>query len=171
METDADRIAAEVMRERLELSLTEYDAGERLRDVRVLGSPVQTVRMAFDLMARDTADDWQVLAERMALVPQGLSSIQAALAEGVAQGVVAARRQAIACTKQADTWGGVDPSTRPFFHTLVDEYDASGLARRPRSVPGSRRLADARHRGVRVAGSLPRRGVRAARRRARPRGP
>src|SRR6478672_8593463 len=106
-QTDADRIAAEVMRERLELALTEYDAGERLRDLRVLGSPVH--------------------AERMALVPQGLSSIEAALAEGAAQGVVAARRQAVACTKQADTWGGLDPDTRPFFHALVDEYDACGL--------------------------------------------
>ncbi len=127
---DADRIAAEAMRERLELGLVEYDAGERLRDLRVLGSPVQTVRMAFDLMARDTADDWQVVAERLALVPQGLSSIEAALAEGAAEGIVAARRQAVACTKQADTWGGLDPSTRPFFLTLADEYDASGLGDR-----------------------------------------
>jgi len=125
--TDADRIAAEVMRERLELALAEHDAGERLRDLRVLGSPVQTVRMAFDLMGRDTADDWQVVAERLALVPQGLSSIEAALTEGAAQGIVAARRQAVACTKQADTWGGQDPATRPFFLDLVDEYDASGL--------------------------------------------
>jgi uncharacterized protein (DUF885 family) len=124
---DADRIAADVMRERLELAVTEYEAGERLRDLRVLGSPVQGVRMAFDLMARDTAEDWQVLAERMALVPQGLSSIEAALAEGAAEGVVAARRQAVACTKQADTWGGLEPGTRPFFLGLVDEYDASGL--------------------------------------------
>jgi uncharacterized protein (DUF885 family) len=83
--------------------------------------------MAFDLMARDTADDWQVLAERMALVPQGLSGIEAALAEGAAQGIVAARRQAVACTQQADTWGGLDTATQPFFHALVDEYDASGL--------------------------------------------
>ncbi len=128
--TDADRIAAEVMRERLELALAEHDAGERLRDLRVLGSPVQTVRMAFDLMGRDTADDWQVVAERLALVPQGLSSMEAALAEGAAQGIVAARRQAVACTKQADTWGGQDPATRPFFRTLVDEYDASGLGDR-----------------------------------------
>jgi uncharacterized protein (DUF885 family) len=125
--SDTDRIAAEVMRERLELGLVEYDAGERLRDLRVLGSPVQTVRMAFDLMARQTADDWQVVAERLALVPQGLSSVEAALAEGAAEGIVAARRQAVACTKQADTWGGLDPATRPFFLTLVDEYDASGL--------------------------------------------
>jgi len=125
--SDADRIAVEVMQERLELAVVEHDAGERLRDLRVLGSPVQSVRMAFDLMPRGTAAEWQTVAERMALVPQGLASIEAALAEGVAQGIVAARRQAVACTKQADTWGGVAGSARPFFLTLVDEYDASGL--------------------------------------------
>jgi uncharacterized protein (DUF885 family) len=127
LDDDADRVAAEVMRERLELSLVEHDAGERLRDLRVLGSPVQIVRMAFDLMARDSADDWTALTERLALVPQGLSSLEVALAEGAQQGIVAARRQAVACTQQADTWGGKDPSTRPFFLTLVDEYERSGL--------------------------------------------
>jgi uncharacterized protein (DUF885 family) len=131
VQSDADRLAAEVMRERLELALVEYEAGERLRDLRVLGSPVQTVRMAFDLMSRDTADDWSVVAERMALVPQGLASIEAGLAEGAREGVVAARRQAVACTQQADIWGGVAGNGSgdgpPFFLALVDEYDASGL--------------------------------------------
>ncbi|MFN8025126.1 MAG: DUF885 domain-containing protein [Acidimicrobiia bacterium] len=124
---DADRIAADVLRERLELAIEEHEAGERLRDLRVLGSNVQAVRMAFDLMPRDTVDDWEVVAERMALVPQGLSSIQDGLSEGVARGVVAARRQALGCVAQADVWGGRDASTRAFFLTLVDELDASGL--------------------------------------------
>jgi uncharacterized protein (DUF885 family) len=132
-EDDADRVAAEVLRERLELAIVEHEAGERLRDLRVLGSPVQSVRMAFDLMARDSRADWEVVAERMALVPQGLSSIQAALTEGIAQGVVAARRQAVGCAAQADVWGGRaapdgDPAARPFFLGLAAELAASGLA-------------------------------------------
>jgi uncharacterized protein (DUF885 family) len=125
--SDGDRIAAGVLRERLELSLEEHDAGERLRDVRILGSPIQYVRMAFDLMPRDTVERWQTIAERMALVPQGLASIEDALTEGAREGTVAARRQAVACAKQADTWGGVDPATPPFFATLVDEYDECGF--------------------------------------------
>src|SRR5215471_19122337 len=63
---DADRIAADVLRERLELAIEEDGAGERLRDLRVLGSNVQSVRMAFDLMPRATVADWEVVAERMA---------------------------------------------------------------------------------------------------------
>lgn len=125
--TDADRLAAGVLRERLELALEEHDAGERLRDVRVLGSPIQSVRMVFDLMARDTPEDWQVIAERLALVPQALSSIEAALDEGIRQGIVAARRQAVGCAQQADVWAGLDGTTRPFFLTLLDDYDRRDL--------------------------------------------
>ena len=33
----------------------------------------------------------------------------------------------MACAQQADTWGGLDASTRPFFQALVDEYDAADL--------------------------------------------
>ncbi len=130
LETDADRVAAEVLRERLVLALEEHDAGERLRDLRVLGSPVQYVRMVFDLMPRATAHDWEVIAERLALVPQGLASVEAGFTEGAAQGIVAARRQAVACAQQADVWGGVTPAedgSPPFFHALVDEYDAADL--------------------------------------------
>ena len=49
----------------------------------------------------------------------------AAFTEGAREGLPAARRQVVACAKQADTWGGQDPGTRPFFLTLVDEYDAA----------------------------------------------
>jgi uncharacterized protein (DUF885 family) len=125
--TDADRIAAGVLGERLRLGLEEHDAGERLRDVRILGSPIQGVRMAFDLMPRDTEEQWQTIAERLVLVPQGLSSIESALTEGSRQGIVAARRQAVACAQQADVWGGVDGQTTPFFFTLLDDYDAHGF--------------------------------------------
>ena len=68
---DADRIAAGVLAERLELSLEEHDAGERLRDVRILGSPIQGVRMVFDLVSRDTTEQWQVIAERLRARPAG----------------------------------------------------------------------------------------------------
>jgi uncharacterized protein (DUF885 family) len=127
VETDVDRVAAGVLRERLELALEEHDAGERLRDVRILGSPIQGVRMVFDLMARDTPEAWQTIAERLALVPQGLGGIEDALHEGARQGIVAARRQAVACAQQADVWAGLD-ETPPFFSTLVDDYRARPFA-------------------------------------------
>ena len=126
-EGERDRIAADVLREALETSIELYDAGEHLRELNVIASPVQAVRMVFDMMPTATEADWEVIAGRMGLVPEGLASYQASLTEGVRQGLVAARRQAVECMRQAETWSGVDGTTRPFFATFVDQFDESGI--------------------------------------------
>jgi uncharacterized protein (DUF885 family) len=130
VENERDRIAADVLREMLETSAELYDTGEHLRTLNIIASPVQYVRMCFDMMPAETEDDWDVIAARLALVPQGLSSFQDSLAEGAREGLVAARRQAVECMRQAEIWGGVQSDTRPFFLTLVDRYDASGIGNR-----------------------------------------
>jgi uncharacterized protein (DUF885 family) len=127
LDGEHDRIAADVLREALETSIELYDAGEHLRDLNVIASPVQAVRMCFDMMPTATEADWEVIAARMALVPEGLSSYQDGLAEGARQGLVAARRQAVECMRQAETWSGADGETRPFFAALVDRYDEAGI--------------------------------------------
>src|SRR5215207_174867 len=48
-EGDRDRIAGDVLREALETNVELYDAGEHLRDLNVIASPVQAVRMCFDM--------------------------------------------------------------------------------------------------------------------------
>jgi uncharacterized protein (DUF885 family) len=124
---DRDRIAADVLREDLETTIELYDAGEHLRTLNIIASPVQYVRMCFDMMPTESEDDWDVVAARLGLVRAGLSSFQASLTEGVHQGLVAARRQAVECMRQAETWAGVDGQTRPFFLALVDRFDESGI--------------------------------------------
>src|SRR5215831_1310483 len=126
-EGDRDRVAADVLREALETSIELYDTGEHLRELNVIASPVQAVRMCFDMMSTDTEADWEVIAGRMGLVPEGLSSYEESLTEGVRQGLVAARRQAVECMHQAETWSGVDGETRPYFTTFVDRFDQSGI--------------------------------------------
>src|SRR4051794_16584653 len=117
-DSEDDRRAAAVMTERLTLDVDQYDAGERLRDVRIIGSPIEGARQCFDLMPFDTDDDWAVAAERMTRVPASLESIEASLRAGVGQGIVAARRQALACAEQAATWGG-EREAQPFFRALA----------------------------------------------------
>jgi len=125
---EADRVAAEVLRRYLEIGVELGVNGEALRALRVLDSPVSSVRMVFDLMPRDTEADWDAITARAAAVPQALSSFQAALSEGVQEGLVAARRQAVACARQADTWGGQrDSADPPFFAGLIDAFDATGI--------------------------------------------
>ncbi|HMF84243.1 MAG TPA: DUF885 domain-containing protein [Acidimicrobiia bacterium] len=126
-EGDRDRVAADVLREALETSIELYDTGEHLRELNVIASPVQAVRMCFDMMSTDTKADWEAIAGRMGLVPEGLSSYEESLTEGVRQGLVAARRQAVECMHQAETWSGVDGETRPYFTTFVDRFDQSGI--------------------------------------------
>ena len=83
---DRDRIAADVMTERLELSLELHDAGEELRALRIIGSPVQEIRSCFDLMAYDSEHDWEIAAQRLARVPESLASLESALREGMSAG-------------------------------------------------------------------------------------
>jgi len=119
---DRDRIAADVMTERLRLAVELHDAGEELRALRIIGSPVQDIRACFDLMAYDTEDDWGIAAQRLARVPESLASFETALRAGMNQGVVAARRQALGCADQAAAWGGENPDDAPFFVALVADH-------------------------------------------------
>ena len=122
-----DRRAAEVMRERLQVAIDQHEAGDHLRDLRIIGSPFGWIRQCFDLMPRESANDWEVIATRMERVPQALSSLEAALREGARTGIVAARRQALACAEQGSTWSG-ERSAKPFFLALVDRSQDKPLS-------------------------------------------
>ena len=124
---EAERVAAEVLRRYLDVGIELMETSEDLRALRVIGSPVSEIRLCFDLMPRATPDDWATVVARVAAVPQALDTLRQSLDEGVRAGVVAARRQAVACAQQADTWGGVGTDATPFFRGLVDEHDAAAI--------------------------------------------
>ena len=90
----------------------------------MLGSPMQSIRQCFDLMNYDSADDWAVVAERMTHVRESVASFRASLEEGMRTNLVAARRQALACALQAETWGGLTPA-EPFFRAVAERYTES----------------------------------------------
>ncbi len=119
---ERDRIAAAVMRDELSIVIDQFDAGERLRDVRVLASPIESIRGVFDQMPTGSDADWATIATRMAKVPGALASFQASLVEGAGRGVVAARRQALACATTAGTWGGLESNAPPFFIAFARGY-------------------------------------------------
>jgi uncharacterized protein (DUF885 family) len=124
---DAERIAAEVLRRYLEVGVELTETDEELRPLRVIGSPVSEIRLCFDLMPRETTDDWQAIAARVAAVPHALDGLRESLDQGVQRGVVAARRQAVACAQQADSWGGVTGDTTPYFVGLAEAHRAADL--------------------------------------------
>lgn len=117
-QTNRDRIAAGFLRERLETSLALDDAGEHLRSLRIIGSPLGAIRQVYDLMPRETPADWEIIATRMERVPDAVAGYRKTLDTGRERGILAARRQAIEVAGQAATWAGEGHGTS-FFATFV----------------------------------------------------
>jgi uncharacterized protein (DUF885 family) len=103
---EAERVAADVISERLQLYLDRHDAGDFISSLNVLASPVQDVRMLFDLLPKDGDDDYADLAARMRAVPDALAGYKASLLEGVRRGRVSAVRQVDKCAEQCDAYSG-----------------------------------------------------------------
>ena len=61
----SERSAQAVFTERLGVDLELHEAGLDLAQLNVIASPPQDMRMAFDLMATETADDWAVISARL----------------------------------------------------------------------------------------------------------
>ena len=122
-----DRIARDVMMERLGVSLDTYEAGEYYRALRNIASPLQGVRQVFDLMPKATEEDWSNIAARLKLVPNALSGYQVTLKQGIEKGLVASKRQTIEGAEQARVWsGGAAGEGRPsFFDTLQQDFQGA----------------------------------------------
>lgn len=111
-----DRLARDVIAERLETSLAAHDAGEWKLALRVLASPPSTIRATFDLMPRNGTEAWEHIAARLHAVPAALDGLRTTFDLGRATGEVAARRQALAVAAQCRTWA----ATR-WFDSLTTE--------------------------------------------------
>ena len=121
------RIARECMEEELTVGVEQYDAGEHLRSLNVLHSPLQHIRMCFDLMPQGTEEQWRNIAARLRLVSRGLASYRATVLEGVKRSLTASRRQVLECANQTDIWCG-QKGGGSFFDGLLAAYDATGLS-------------------------------------------
>lgn len=101
----------------LSLDLELHDAKWHLRDLNVIASAPQDVRSAFDLMPTATADDWSVIATRLAAVPDALRGYTETLRAGIAAGITPARRQVVEVATQIDRYTADDG----FFAAFVAE--------------------------------------------------
>jgi len=103
--TDADeRRCARLLRERLQTRLAISAAGEPLRAVSNIFGPPQQVRGTFLLMPTATADDWAVIARRLARVAGAFAQHRESLAEGARRGLYAAPRQVETVAGQLADW-------------------------------------------------------------------
>ena len=97
---EIDAVTKEDLTRELRLSLELHAAKAHLRDLNVIASPAQDLRSAFDLMPTDTVEDWGIVSERLRAVPAAISGYIETLREGIAQGVVPARRQVLEVVTQ-----------------------------------------------------------------------
>jgi uncharacterized protein (DUF885 family) len=100
--TEADRLAADFLRERLEAELAWHRAGEPLRDLATPFGLVMAVRDSVDLLPRGDDDAWRNIAARMRAIPRMLIGWRSSLEAGLGRGLRAARRQAVEAAAQAD---------------------------------------------------------------------
>ncbi|MBB5786684.1 DUF885 family protein [Jiangella mangrovi] len=101
---DQERRAARLLRERLTASLAVHDAGEGLREISNLFSPVQSLRSVFLIMPSESDDDWAVIGRRLRNIPGAARGFRASLEEGDRRGLYAAPRQVDTVVEQLDTW-------------------------------------------------------------------
>jgi uncharacterized protein (DUF885 family) len=118
--SDDDRLAAGVLRESLELSGLEHQAGEHLRAIRVIAGDVDSARSIFDLMPTETAEDWDVIGQRLSHVPEAFAGMCESWKLGLQRNTVAPRRQVLAVADQLDTWSG-KVGGAAFFESFVEQ--------------------------------------------------
>jgi uncharacterized protein (DUF885 family) len=122
VDDEDDRRCAALLRDRLTVEIDSFEAGEHLRPLRLIGSPVSGLRSVFDLTPRQTESDWLAIAQRIEAVPQAYAQFVRSLRVGKQRRIFAAPRQAVACADQADTWAGANG--QPWFATYVQEAPA-----------------------------------------------
>ncbi|MTE22160.1 DUF885 family protein [Streptomyces sp. TRM43335] len=119
-DSDVERRCARLLRERLTAELAVHEAGEGLRTVSNLRSPLHSVRGVFTLMPTEGDEDWAAVARRLRAVPAALAGYRGALEAGLAGGLPAGPRQVETVVGQLDAWIAGDGG-RGWFAEFTDD--------------------------------------------------
>ncbi len=117
---EIDRIAKDVLIDRLESSIGLYESEESLFRFNPFGNPVTSIRSIFTLMNSETAEDCANITARLSAVEGAFESWKATLDTMHAQGKTAARRQALVIADQAEVHGDGG------YADMAKEFDPSG---------------------------------------------
>lgn len=121
---DRERICRDTFLEELRLGVEQHEAGEQLRGLNILHSPVQSTRSIFDMMPQASEEHWSNIASRIEKVGEALDGYRSSMRLGADRGLVAAERQVTGTAEQLDTWTGSGGQV-PFFERLLTGFDES----------------------------------------------
>ncbi len=116
-----DDLARAVLLERLLLDADRYRSGWAHANLNVIESPLQHVRMVFDLMPRDTPAEQATFVLRMRAVPAALLGYRESLLLAAERGQVAAQRQIDKCAEQCAAFAG-STDQAGFFSASVRSF-------------------------------------------------
>ena len=97
---DDEWVTKSAMLERLNASLAISD--DVIGELNVIASPIQAIRDSFDLMDRETDEDWDLIRERVDAVPTALRQYRESLSWRTQHGAPFPRRQVRAGVQQAE---------------------------------------------------------------------
>lgn len=114
--------AAKVLTGWLDEELEKFEARDWQRHINHVWCPFQNMRDVFDVMGKDTPEQWEAIAARLEGFPGMLDGYRQSLAVGVEAGDTAAARQAESVLEQAEAAA----SERSRFLDLIRRGEQSG---------------------------------------------
>ncbi|GGK33233.1 hypothetical protein GCM10010124_27450 [Pilimelia terevasa] len=125
--TEAERVAADAMTERLTVETLQFDAGQTASQMNVISSGLHHSLSVFDLMPTQGEEAVAHVVARLRQLPATLAAFQSTLLAEAADGHVAARQQILEVAQQCATW--TDPSADDVFPRLARRLTAAGALR------------------------------------------
>ena len=122
---DVERRGADYLLDTATSELGLIESGERERRMSNEVGPPSMLLAAFDLMARDTPEDWERIAVRMAGVPDALAGYITSLSAGVRHDVVSSARLVGAVADSCRRWAGTGADG--VFGAIAEKYGEGTL--------------------------------------------
>ena len=130
-----ERVATEVLRERLLVDVALLEAEEFQVHMSSLSGFHTHLREMFDFMARDTPDHWEAIRQRLDDVGAGLAGLRETYLDSATRGKVAMRSQTLVVAEQCALWAEPD-GTFAELATACPHGDISAEAARAAAAFG-----------------------------------
>lgn len=120
-ETTRERRCKETVEDEITTSIARYNAGLHYSGMNILHSPVQSLRQVFDMMPRNTTQDWENIASRLERIRPAIQNYRKTLQGGISKNLTASKRQTAGCIEQIETWTG-NKEPQSFFTQIADAF-------------------------------------------------